>query len=607
MADERYEAGRKTIGELLATTSPPIVVPAWQRSYSWEGTQTEAFWRDLLAFSERYPDDTIKGQEYFLGSIVLVTGTDTQELLDGQQRLATATILISVIRDACATFNSDTATRQQNRYISDIDDAAGEETFQLTLNKYDAEFFRREVQQRITGSGQAPQPKLKSHMRMRKARAYLKEELDEQWKAEANEEAGFKRALRIADVLLNRMSVVAVTSSDQDNASAVFETLNDRGIGLSTPDLLRNLLIRRAGDDEKRHRIVNAWEAILAAEDEASSEDFIRHYWVSRRGDVKGRKLYREIKDTVEAEELDALELSTALSDTADIYRDIVAARDSDDETRRLLDGVRLLGAKVLYPAILSAFQHTEDDHKELQALLRALTTVFVRSAVLGGRQAGTIETEAYETASALFETGDFDAAISRLDSFSPDAEDARDRFRTARIERRATQRYLLRQIEHAKRASGELAVETPDRVHVEHIYPQKPEEGHRWDNHSAMLNRIGNVTLLAKRLNVQIKNAVFDKKKSEVYSESDLLLTKELMEYTEWNPAQIQARQDELSDWIFQAWSFDGEAAPEPLDAESPPAGSEDDDSEASLPAVPDPNEPENQGEASSAPSEGA
>jgi uncharacterized protein with ParB-like and HNH nuclease domain len=42
------------------------------------------------------------------------------------------------------------------------------------------------------------------------------------------------------------MSVVAVSSTDEDNAAAVFETLNDRGIGLSTPDLLRNLLLRRA-------------------------------------------------------------------------------------------------------------------------------------------------------------------------------------------------------------------------------------------------------------------------------------------------------------------------------------------------------------------------
>jgi hypothetical protein len=53
-------------------------------------------------------------------------------------------------------------------------------------------------------------------------------------------------------VLLNHMSAVVVSSSDEDNASNVFETLNDRGISLSTPDLLRNLVLRRAASDAQR-------------------------------------------------------------------------------------------------------------------------------------------------------------------------------------------------------------------------------------------------------------------------------------------------------------------------------------------------------------------
>lgn len=100
MTQQRYDADRQTIGSLLATTSPRIEVPEWQRSYSWDTTQVETFWNDLLTFSDRYPANTIQGQEYFLGSIVLVTRPDAVELLDGQQRIATATILLSVLRDA---------------------------------------------------------------------------------------------------------------------------------------------------------------------------------------------------------------------------------------------------------------------------------------------------------------------------------------------------------------------------------------------------------------------------------------------------------------------------------------------------------------------------
>lgn len=131
--------------------------------------------------------------------------------------------------------------------------------------------------------------------------------------------------------------------------------------------------------------------------------------------------------------------------------------------------------------------------------------------------------------------------------------------------------------------------MEAPDRVHVEHIYPQKPQEGKRWPNHSAVLNRIGNLTLLAKRLNTKIKNAEFPEKKDEVYGDSDLVLTKELLEYDEWSTEAIDKRQDELSVWVFDAWQFPGESRPPDLGSSST-AGSEGDSEalgEAALPEV--------------------
>src|SRR4051794_14491092 len=128
MPDQRYDAGRQTIGALLSTTSPRIEVPEWQRSYAWGTPQVEAFWQDLVAFDKQYPGDNITGEEYFLGSIVLVTGGATNLLLDGQQRLATATILLSVLRDARRSYKADSATRLQNKYISDFDDQSGTTT-----------------------------------------------------------------------------------------------------------------------------------------------------------------------------------------------------------------------------------------------------------------------------------------------------------------------------------------------------------------------------------------------------------------------------------------------------------------------------------------------
>lgn len=93
---------------------------------------------------------------------------------------------------------------------------------------------------------------MKSHGLIRKARQYFTERVREESEKLGGGKAAFDRNLRISRVLCDNMSVVAVTSTDEDNAAAVFETLNDRGIGLSTPDLLRNLLLRRAPSDATR-------------------------------------------------------------------------------------------------------------------------------------------------------------------------------------------------------------------------------------------------------------------------------------------------------------------------------------------------------------------
>lgn len=576
MPEQRYEAARQTIGALLSTTSPRIHVPDWQRSYSWDSPEVEAFWQDLVAFDAQYPGDNIIGEEYFLGSIVLVTGGPTNLLLDGQQRLATATILLSVLREARRHYKSDAATRLQNKYISDFDDATNTTTHVLTLNIYDREFFRAEIQDELSNSQSQPKPTLKSHGRIRKAREYFENRVSEVAQSLGPGDPMFQWNLRIGRVLCDHMSVVAVSSTDEDNAAAVFETLNDRGIGLSTPDLLRNLLLRRAPDEDARERIVVAWQSVLGIHDEASVDEFLRHYWVSHRGDVKARKLYREIKDTVLTENTDSLTLSLDLADQALIYRDVVRAREEDGELRRVLEGIRMLGARPLYPVLLSAYSILEDDEGKvkLRRLAKALTTMFVRYNVVGGRETTVMESKVYGLASQLRQTRDFDAAISALADLAPDGGEFVSRFQRVSVSRIATVRYLLREIEHAKRKTQEMTVEEPDRIHVEHIYPQTPE-GDKWINHAAIINRLGNLTLLSKRLNTSVKNADFATKKEKAYKDSDVLMTQELLAYEDWDAESIDVRQQALSEFAFGIWSFPGEENPAPAEKVAAEPGS--------------------------------
>lgn len=158
--------------------------------------------------------------------------------------------------------------------------------------------------------------------------------------------------LRILTVLTNHLSLVAVVSKDEDNAANVFETLNDRGIGLSTPDLVRNLVLRRASPSNL-DEIIDLWGVILGIEGGTNLKSFFRHYWISREGDIKTQSLYREIKRKIVEENIDSLNFSRSLSDSSYNYKVILSGSDDDEETSKYLNDIKLLGANLLYPAIL--------------------------------------------------------------------------------------------------------------------------------------------------------------------------------------------------------------------------------------------------------------
>jgi len=535
-------------------TNPPVLVPDWQRNYSWTTSEVDTFWKDILQFNEKYPDDHISGQEYFLGSVVIVESANSHLLLDGQQRLATSAVLLSIIRDFLMRYNRDAATRLSNRYLTDYDDAAGTNVYKLTLNRYDRDFFKREVIELRQVDYEPPGPSLESHRLIRKAREHLTSKFNEAFTKLKDPLTSHKWALRIQRVLTGNVSVVAVFSEDEDNAATVFETLNDRGIGLSTPDLLRNLLLRRAPEGD-REEIIGLWGQILQMEDDFSIKMFLRHYWISHKGDVKTQSLYREIKEDVTAQNLGSLEFSRHLSDASNVYRDILAANHASEEISRLLKDVAELDASQFYPAILSAFE-VEEDPEDLKLLLGGVIAAYVRHSVIGRLESSIIEDFAFALAKTLRESRNVAAALQAIRDFAPDDTSFRDAFQKASIARITTARYLLRELEHKRRQTEELEVSTPSRVHVEHIYPQTPQPGQRWANHSQAINRLGNLALLSRRLNTTIRNSVFDIKKP-FYSQSEILMTKELEKVPDWSPAAIDQRQIEMSRNVGEIWAL--------------------------------------------------
>jgi len=313
-----YQSKKTSLHYLLKLQ---IKVPDFQRSYTWDPSLVETFWRDIKNFSLLYPENTFLKQEYFIGSVVMVdpSPNEPKKIIDGQQRLATIVILLSSIRDSFTDLGGkwrDTAIRLQQDYIAGMDDFRMAYVYHLTLNQYDRKFFRREIQElRDTKGYVEPFPEHASHKLIRKARNYFLGQLSKKKTEFGGDNVAFAKWLsRIMTIVTKHLSVVFVSSNDEDNASSVFETLNDRGIGLSAPDLLRSFLLSRA-EAAQREEIVEHWRDILRIGGRADVENFLRHYWLSHEGDVKERSLYREIKARIIEGDIDSMTLSREIRD----------------------------------------------------------------------------------------------------------------------------------------------------------------------------------------------------------------------------------------------------------------------------------------------------
>ncbi len=224
-----YEPSKKTIGDLLSDPSRKTAVPDYQRDYSWSESHIDYFWQDLMEFKEAHNEISLRTAEYFVGSMVRVESDSGYELLDGQQRLATAVILLSAIRDRLKSLNTQASQRTDDKWIVDHDDLTDKRTYSLTLGRYDRDYFRRRIQDK---NGNKPAADTESQKLINAARLKFDREIEAQLNKCRDEKSKTDWLLLLRSALVDHVTTVTVTCASEDEAASIFETLNDRGLGL---------------------------------------------------------------------------------------------------------------------------------------------------------------------------------------------------------------------------------------------------------------------------------------------------------------------------------------------------------------------------------------
>ncbi|GIH97774.1 DUF262 domain-containing protein [Planobispora siamensis] len=543
------------IAELLETRE--LSVPTYQRSYSWRAEeQVQDFWSDLSnAFKEH--------GEYFLGAVVLTTdvgGSDRRKVVDGQQRLATTSLLLAAIRDELRSCNLRRKAEiiERDYLAKETLESDGKEP-RLTLNHSDNVYFRQ-----IMADLPNPTPELKvaSQKLLAEAFAFLKEKVHE-----FAEASGGEKLLDWVVFLKNRARIGVIEVPTEADAYVIFETLNNRGADLTTADLLKNYLYSQAGQQLElvSEYWVKSFSTLEPSATDAKFTPFLRHYWSSRHGLTREKELYRAIRKGVTSQSA-TVDFVSKLHGAANIYSALGNAQHdywtgygtSPRQDVMLLTRFNLSPNKPLLLAALETFSK-----EEIQKLLRALVSWSVRGIVLEQMNAGRIE-ESYCSAARKIRAKEIetvDQLRDHLGNVLPGDSEFKAAFKVLQVKTAWQARYFLQALERTRMGTSEPELvpnEDEAKVNLEHILPRNAKNGD-WqsfdkDELEGMVHRLGNMALLSKGKNSKIGNKPF-KDKLPIFAASEFLLTSSIARVPDWNAAQIEARQAAFAELAVETW----------------------------------------------------
>ena len=539
---ETTEFNHDNLGHILADHL--VEVPEFQRSYSWERVNVQEYLSDLARAR-------IKQTSYFMGTLVFAKpndGTDRRKIVDGQQRLATTAVLLIAVRDRLQELGkSDLADNTTTRFLRRYSLKDEGEVDSLILSPKDQDTFD------LLSAGEVDNAEPVNRLRVcyDECAAHL-EEL-------APTADDYRALVALVNQLEEQVQVLVAVASDLPEAYVIFETLNDRGADLTTADLLKNYLFSEAKKSEFSY-VQHGWNELET--NLGKPEDlvkFVRYDFMSRRGVVTTRKLYRELQSYLQ-DEPGAKKYVQRLKASQAVY---VSLREPDSDfwkdtqidVRDAILAYRRFGFESSYPVLLAAFR--EWDKKKATRLLVRMAKWSVRAQFVGRLGTGTAEA-AFASAAAAVASGeaknqtDVRKLLTRL---IPTDVEFKLAFATSAKLTTARAKYVLAMLEKAADAKANRPERPLDwaspAVTVEHLLPVS------WANSDGELltvHRIGNLSLLEKKLNHDLGSSSFAKK-SDIYKTSEFLLTQQVSESASWDADAVEARTGTLAELACAAW----------------------------------------------------
>ncbi len=536
-------------------------VPIYQRDYSWDKDDWEDLWNDI----EEIPND----KTHYLGYLVLQKSQEDDEnfwIFDGQQRLSTLSILALAVtalfnewskQGLDSADNKIRAEKLTERYLGNFSTSKLSISPKLTLNRNNDDFYKSWLLKLRKPTSLA---KLKPSQRlMQKAFDYFFNQLNDKFNAN---KSGAKLAEFLEKIVGNGIVFTQIVVENDLDAFKVFETLNARGVKLSTADLLKNYLFKLTSQmgEIDLNEAERQWQNI---NDTIRANDltiFIRHYWNSKYRIERQPTLFKAIKREISTPQL-AFNFLNDLESISQFYTAFNYPSDEiwDKEESTQLKVLEMLGVTTCYSLMIAAINHL--DRKELKILLRELAAITFRYNLSGlnPNEAERLFSKVANDISNKSITTAKDATLALKALYVSDKNFVQS-FSTVSINTKRKKelvKYILVKIENqiaGKDYQPEDAVAT-----IEHILPENPgsvwEDAFSIDIQDDYIYRIGNYGLLEASINNKLDNNKPFREKLVEYKKSAYKLCYEYCEYEKFDPAIIALRQEKMAKTAKAIW----------------------------------------------------
>jgi hypothetical protein len=588
---EHISVGNLFAGEWTYT------VPLFQRPYVWDKARWEPLWEDVVRVVEEARRGTPKVRPHFLGSVVLqqsqtkITEGPRREVIDGQQRLTTLQLLLKAVADVLE--NDETtadAGRPLRRLLRNADAPPADKVaaFKVWPTNVDRVRFCGVM----LGDGEA---RPENGNRFAAAYSFFRQEV-QLWLDDAGDDklARVARGQALSATLRQRLQLIALNLTADDQAQVIFETLNARGTPLLPADLIKNLLLRRAeeeGDDaaalyqaywHKFDADEAYWRRQVGRGHTARPRvDLFLVQFLSAKthGIISAGQLYESFADWLAdgGKDRKTVEHMEEVARFSGIYRLLDDANDADgDRVATCAARLRAMDFTTAMPVLLYLCADSGHEATDIAEAATWIESFLVRRMVCGlnTRGYGTLfadllgsiadvgrEASAAHVVANFLLRSEMENALWPDDGAFAQAWRSQPIYSTLRRDRLAM---MLRALEGALRSPKHDPVPIPRTLHVEHLLPRNWRvrwplpEGAGPDAalvRDAALHTIGNLTLLTAKLNQSLSDAPWNEKRPALQEYGLMALNGALARQDTWNEAAICERSEKLLLKALTVW----------------------------------------------------